>query len=141
MTNSCAAEGSLGFGFCEDGDLGFNTYRNRFATTLGKCGSTIVHSVYYWTDVCGDIVNDEEHKILCEMFGSVMGSGMSPSPALLWTRQLLTILPGVYSIRWMWSHELHEFGAALSLDVGAHVSKMLSWRWPKILMDNSSQRI
>jgi len=36
----------------------------------------------YWTDVCGDIVNDEEHKNQCEMLGSVMDSGMSPSPAL-----------------------------------------------------------
>ena len=29
----------------------------------------------FWTDVCGDIVNDVEHEILCETFGSVMGSG------------------------------------------------------------------
>ena len=36
----------------------------------------------YFSDVCDEVVNDEEHKNQCGLLASVMESRLSPSPAL-----------------------------------------------------------
>ena len=89
MTNSSDAEGSLGFGFRE---LAIWISAHPGAALLTHWDVWVHDCPFrlFWTDVCGDIVNDEEREILCEMFVSVLGSGMSPSPVLLWTGRLLT---------------------------------------------------